>query len=75
MKPSSYNRISTIVLGACMLVTIVITAWFFIDYVKEANGGDTAGTSALIYWLYIVLILTFVALLGGVLWSHFKNNK
>ncbi|GHT60236.1 hypothetical protein AGMMS50239_08790 [Bacteroidia bacterium] len=75
MKPSSYNRISTIVLGVCMLVTTVITAWFFMDYVKEANEGDTAGTSALIYWLYIVLILTFVALLGGVLWSYLKNNK
>jgi uncharacterized membrane protein len=58
-----------------MLITIVITAWFFIDYVKEANRGDTQGTSALIYWLYIVLILTFITLLGGVLWSYFKKVK
>jgi len=75
MKLSFYNKISTIVLWACMLVTIVITAWFFIDYVKEDNRGDTQGTSALLYWLYIVLILTFGVLLGGILWSHFKNNK
>ena len=59
-----------------MLVTIAISVWFFIDYTGEANGGgDTAGTSALIYWLYIVLILTFVALFGGVLWSYFKKIK
>jgi hypothetical protein len=58
-----------------MLLTIAITVWFFADYVKEDNRGNTVGTSALIYWLYIVLILTFAALFGGILWSHFKNNK
>jgi hypothetical protein len=45
------------------------------DYIKETNKGDTEGTSALIYWLCIVLILTFIALCGGVLWTHFKKNK
>jgi hypothetical protein len=58
-----------------MLVTVAISVWFFIDYAEEANRGDTAGTSALIYWLYIVLILTFAALFGGVLWSYFKKIK
>jgi uncharacterized membrane protein len=75
MKPSSYNKISTIALWVCMLVTIVTTVWFYADYVKEDNGGDTLGTSVLIYWLCTVLIVSFAALLGGLLWSHFKNNK
>jgi hypothetical protein len=75
MKPSFYNKIPAIVLWTCMLVTIAVAAWFFADYVAEADSGDTAGTSALIYWLYIVLIATLIAMLGDILWSHFKKLK
>jgi hypothetical protein len=75
MKLSFYNKIPAIVLWTCMLVTIAVTAWFFIDYVLEANGGDTTGTSALIYWLCIVLTMTFIAMMGDIFWSHFKKMK
>ncbi|MDR2691836.1 MAG: hypothetical protein LBB73_06000 [Dysgonamonadaceae bacterium] len=75
MKTSFYNKIPAIALWVCMSVTMAVAAWFFIDYVTEANDGDTAGTSALIYWLIIVLIATFAAMLGDILWSHFKKMK
>ncbi|MDR1632119.1 MAG: hypothetical protein LBR97_04465 [Dysgonamonadaceae bacterium] len=75
MKPSFYNKIPAIALWACMLVTTAVVAWFFIDYVVEANSGDTTGTSALIYWLIIVLVATFAAMLGDILWSHFRKLK
>jgi TRAP-type C4-dicarboxylate transport system permease small subunit len=75
MKPSFYNKIPAIVLWVCMLVTIAITVWFFIDYVVEADNGDTDGTSALIYWLYVVLIAAFIAMVGDILRSHFKKMK
>lgn len=75
MKPSFYSKIPVIALWTCMLVTAAVAVWFFTDYVMEANGGDTTGTSALIYWLIIVLTATFAAMLGDILWSHFKKIK
>jgi hypothetical protein len=58
-----------------MLVTIAVSACFLSDYAKGDSNGDSAGISALIYWMCIVLILTFAALLWGVLWDHFKNKR
>lgn len=75
MKSSLYNKIPAIALWVCMLVTTAVAAWFFIDYTADTNDGDTAGTSALIYWLIIVLIATFAAMLGDILWSHIKKMK
>lgn len=75
MKPSFYNKIPAIVLWACMSVTTAVAAWFFTDCVMEAGDGDTPGTSALIYWLIIILAATFAAMLGDILWSHLKKMK
>ncbi|GHT12120.1 hypothetical protein FACS189426_15000 [Bacteroidia bacterium] len=71
---SSSNKISTIVLWVCMLITLGLSVWFYWAY--SANPEDIENeTSLLIDWLFIVLIVTTLASLFFFIYYFFRQWK
>jgi len=59
MKPSVFNRISSGVFLACMFVTIILFLRFFYVSFTRFVDEDSTEISALLYWIFFLLIITF----------------
>ena len=76
--PLALNKISTVALWLCMLITLVLSIGFFwVYFTQQTIGRESAEVSALLSWLFSLLILTVST---GLIFSLFsfirqwKNN-
>ena len=68
MKPSVFNRISTAVLWFCTAVTLVLSIWLYLAYSNQSIDVESPEISALLSWLFFLLIIT---LFTGLIFSFF----
>ena len=59
MKRSIITKIPAVVLLLCMLITIVLAVWFYNVYISEPVDNGNPEISAILYWIYILLFITF----------------
>ena len=78
MKPSFSDKISTIVLWVCMLVTLGIFAAYYLAYSSHQDNMDTGETTAILNWLYIILTINLISVLFFSVYysiNQWKNNR
>ena len=68
MKPSVFNRISTAVLWFCIAVTLVLPIGLYLAYSNRDIDVESSEISALLSWLFFLLIIT---LFTGLIFSFF----
>jgi len=69
MKRSIITKIPTGVLLFCMLITVALSVWFFSVYINQSSGGESPEISALLSWIFFLLIITLCA---GLIFSLFN---
>ncbi|MDR1783605.1 MAG: hypothetical protein LBR13_05020 [Dysgonamonadaceae bacterium] len=69
------DRISTVVLWVCMLITVCLSAWFYFVHFSGSRTGESPEISALIAWaMFIPALSILLAALFFVLYLA-KNVK
>jgi len=58
MRRTFFNRISTVVLWLCTLISLFLALWFYSVYFTQTSDAETREISALLYWLLILFIIT-----------------
>ena len=74
--PLALNKISTVALWLCMLITLVLSIGFFwVYFTQQTIGRESAEVSALLSWLFSLLILTVSTGLIFSLFSFIRQWK
>jgi len=58
MKRSVFDKISTGVLWGCILVTLILSVWFYGAYYAHSIDKESPVVMALLDWLFILLVIT-----------------
>jgi hypothetical protein len=58
-----------------MLITIGISVWFYSIYALGFSAGDTAETSALLNWLYIIVTVVIAVAMFFTFRYYIKNPR
>ena len=74
MKISTLNKIPTIILVACLLISAVIFGIFGYAYLNHTDLQESIELSILLNWMYFMLGITTVAIFVGMIWSYLKNR-
>ena len=59
MNVSVFNKISTVVLWVCMLITLVLSVRFFYVSFTQSVNSESTEISVLLSWIFSLLFLTF----------------
>lgn len=63
MKKMKPEKISTIVLWCCMIITLGIFIRFYFGYIQNPDLSDIPGTAGILNWSLIILAISISALL------------
>ena len=74
MKISTLNKIPTIVLVACLVISAAIFGIFGYAYINETDLLESVELSLLLDWMYFMLGITLAAVFIGMIWSYLKNR-
>ncbi|MDR3339903.1 MAG: hypothetical protein LBT25_07430 [Candidatus Symbiothrix sp.] len=70
----SSNKISTVILWGCMLVTLGLFAWFYLAYAVDSEDIEKE-TSSLLVWLFIIAFITILATFLFSVWYFIRQWK
>ena len=72
MKRSASDKIPSVVLWLCTLITLFISIWFLFSYFFQSIDTESPQVSSLLYWLYILFIITVST---GLIFSFYNFIK
>jgi hypothetical protein len=74
VKTNNIHKIASIVLGVCVLISIVVFAIFYYGMLTEPDLNETSGLDLLLSWMYILIGVNLLALLSSIVWTFLKNR-
>ena len=79
MKHSVFHKIPTVILWLCLLITLILSIWFYIAYLSQSVDTESLHLATLLFWLFTLFILNvftgFVFSFVYYIWKLKENPK